>query len=516
MTNLRVSAQAITSPIFRVKGQRSRWYYPDERLTPEHCEILRNVDISERGVAHGRLGYGAYNASQLDGGEAPMGFYEVTLANGDVKRVVVTRTKIYTDNGITRVNITGSALTGGAEDRVEFEFLKDQLIINNGVDTVQVWDGNDTVPNVATDLATVPWTKVAGMFTHKNLLLAFGTTEGGTYYPTRLRWCDINRRTFVIDLNTWRPDNRYEIYDGGTKIVGAIENWGKALIFKADGLYPGEIFYDQLGLYDFRLDKPIRGFSPIAKHSIVARPELVAGIAREGVFLIRPDLSFLIANNDDTAEWFNLNQDRLQYAVAQVREKDHQIRFLLSSGANTSGHNNVLVLDWETGDTWINLPSKVMNTISRFISAGNERDLYGSLDGYLYEGNNGAYTDDAGTGFTWRIKMAPNDLGLPGKSKHVLNIRTLYRKRPGQQSITFRAHINEGREGNVVETLTIGSTLEWNAGSKWNAGNKWPGAGAQRADVFVNRVCETIAPEWQSSSPASIEGYIVEYIPLDA
>ena len=50
-------------------------------------------------------------------------------------------------------------------------------------------------------------------------------------------------------------DNRYEIYDGGPKIVAACDNWGTALIFKEDGLYPGEIVYDQLGHFDFQLGR---------------------------------------------------------------------------------------------------------------------------------------------------------------------------------------------------------------------------------------------------------------------
>ena len=104
---------------------------------------------------------------------------------------------------------------------------------------------------------------------------------------------------------------------------------------------------------------------------------------------------------------------------------------------------------------------------------------------------------------------------MPGKSKHILNIRTLYRKRAGQQNITFRANFDEGRSSSYEEVITVGTGLQWNEGNLYNAGLKWPGAGALRADIFVNRVCETIAPEWTGDDPASIEGYIVEYIALE-
>lgn len=508
----RVSSQTRTSNIFRIRGQRSRWFYPDQRLTPEHCEIMRNIDLSERGVAHSRYGYGDYtNQGQLTGGEPVTGLKEIVYSNGTKKRVVVTPTKIYTDSGTARADITGTALTATGQDRVQFAFLKDQLIINNGVDNVRVWDGAAANTSV---LTPVPWTKTKGIFTHKNLLIAFGSTESGTYHPTRVRWCDISRQTYEVDINNWPENNRYEIYDGGAAIVGAVDNWGTSLVFKEDGLYPGEIFYDQLGFFDYRLSTPIRGFSPIAQHSIIARPEFVCGLAQEGIFVIRPDLSFEIANTDDTTDFFKLNQTQLRNCVAYVREREHQVRFLASD--TTSGFNKVIVWDWETGDTWIDLPSDTLNYAARIVDDSNvERDLIGTLDGFLYEGNNSAYSTDAGTGFTWRIKMSPNDLGMPGKSKHILNIRTLYRKRAGQQNITFRANFDEGRSSSYEEVITVGTGLQWNEGNLYNAGLKWPGAGALRADIFVNRVCETIAPEWTGDDPASIEGYIVEYIALE-
>jgi len=511
----RISQQTTTSPIFRVRGQRSRWFYPDQRLTPEHCEVMRNIDLSERGVAHSRFGYGDYTTQgQLSPSESVVGIKEVTYSSGTKKRVIVTPDRVYTDSGTARTNITGSALTGTDNDRVQFAFLKDQLLINNAHDQIRVWNGTGNTADLAASSGSLPWTKAKGIYEHKNLLIAFGTTEGGNYKPTRIRWCDISRQTYEVDINTWPDNNRYEIYDGGTAIVGAADNWGTSLIFKEDGLYPGEIFYDQLGFFDYRLASPIRGFSPMAKHSIIARPEFVCGIAQEGIFVIRPDLSFEIANLDDNTDFFKLNQEQLKNCVAYVREREHQVRFLVSD--STSGFNKIVVWDWETGDTWIDLPSDTLNFAARIIDDNNvERDLLGTLDGDLYEANNAQFDTDAGKGFTWRIKMAPNDLGAPGKSKHILNVRTLYRKRAGQQTITFRANFDEGRSSSYTETLTVGSGIKYNEGNKYNDGLKWPGAGALRADVFVNRVCETIAPEWTSADPASIEGYVVEYISLE-
>lgn len=510
----RVAPEATTSRMFRIRGQMSRWVYPDPRLTPEHCEVLRDVNISERGVTQSRYGSTAYNSTALPGGEAAVGLWQ-GMFGANLKQVVVTPDKVYSDDGTTRVDITGSALTGGNDDRIQFDFIKSVLVMNNGVDAPRTWTGDDSSPVNTADLGGIPFTKSVCQMVHKNLLMYLGTTEDGTLYPTRVRWCDINRRNFTIDITSWLDANRYEIYDGGPAIIGAVDNWGTALVFKEDGVYPGEIFYDQLGFYDFRLAQPQRGFSPVAKHSIIARPEFVFGVAKEGIFVLRPDMSFEIVNTDDSEEWFNLNQSRLQYAQSWVREKDHQVRTLVSSSSNSSGHNYELVWDWQTGDLWIDRIAQTLSTARSIRISDVEYDWLGALNGMLYKSNDSTVNTDAGTAYTWRIKTAPNDLGLPGRSKHVLNIRTWYRKRTGASTSSFKVFIDEGRGSTESGQLTLDPALQWNTGLKWNDVNKWPGANLQRVDFFVNRIADTVAVEWTDSNPASLVGYQVEYLPLE-
>lgn len=511
MTEARVGGPGvITSPVYRIKGQKSNWRYPDPRLTPEDCEVLRNVNLSERGTANSRTGYVLYNSTQLSGGEAGVGLFQETFKSGTEKRLVATRTKMYTDDGSTRADITGSDFTGGVDDRFQFEFLKDRILINNRVDQIRTYSGSG---NTA-DLTGTLWTKAGGMFVHKNLLMVYDTTESSVRQPTRVRWCDINRSTFVVDITKWIAKNVYEIYDGGPPIVSAIDNWGTALFFKKDGMYPGEIFYDDPGFNDFRLGKPQRGFSPLGK-KLVARPEFVFGIAREGIFVIRPDMSFEIVTRDNDNMWKGLNKSRLQYAQPYIVEDEHQVRTLVSSANNTSGHDQELVWDWETGDIWLDNPVHVHNIAERIDISDVEQHWRVSTSGFIYKGNLPAYVDDAGTGFDWRIGMAPNDLGRPGQQKHVLNIKTIHRKRLGQQDVILRAYLDEGRSRTVTGTLAMAVGVQWNEGPSWNTGKTWPGASSRRTDFEVNRHCESVAPEWTGSGPSGIEGYQVEYIPLE-
>ncbi len=509
----RVSEGAVTSPIFRIRGQKSRWRYPDPRVSPENCEILRDVNLSERGTADSRYGYALYNSTQLAGSEAAVGLAEVTLPSGTVRRIVITPTAVYNDDGTTRTTITGTALTGGVDNRARILFAKGQVIFNNGYDAPRVWSG--ALGSTTADLATVPWSKVTDIMIHKNLLFALGTTEGGTYYPTRIRWCDVDWDSYTVDINTWPTANRYEVYDGGPELVGGVEAWGIAMIFKKDGVYPGQIVFDSTGHYDFELGQPLRGFSPISTLSIVSRPEFVFAAAKEGLVVIRSGMEFEVVNSDDVTTWLGLNKARWQYSQAFIRETDHQVRLLCSSVTNSSSHDRVLVWDWETGDTWLDRPSKVITYANSITVSSQELDWFCSGDGYLYTGNKSTYIDDAGTGFNWQIKMHPNDLGLPGKSKHVLNVKTIYRRRSRAQDITLRVHIDEGREAYVRNVLDVSSPYKWSSGLGWGSGLRWPTSGTLISDTFVNRICSTISPEWSSDSPAIIEGYQVEFVPLE-
>jgi len=571
--NLRVSQQTVTSPIFRIKGQRSRWFYPDARLTPEHAEVMRNIDISERGVAHSRYGYTAYTESTLTkddtsnyNGYAITGLQSVTFADGSNRRVVLGTsaatgsdvTAMWNDPGgvgQTITNLTGSdTLTADYDTRFTYAFLKDKLWISDSEGQLQSWTGSLTAnftklaPKEATaGVGSDIFTACKGVFIHSNGLGVYGTTEGGTYQPTTVRFCSVSLSKsdmWVVDPVIFPQQNVFKCFEGGAPIVHCIDFNGKLLIFKEDGLYTGFVSTTEMGYRNFQFERTIRGFSPTGRNAIISRPEFCCGLAKEGIFVITPDLQYQIVNSDDITEFFNLNLFRLDKAQAVVREADHQVRFYMSTngsdlrGGGAGGFDIILVWDWETGDSWLDTPSHLLNTISTFVgSDGKQRDWIGAMKnvedgpefdgssgrinsgnafGRIFTGNESSINEDWKIPYTWHIKMSPNDLGLPGRSKHVLNVTTLYRRRTGQQKLTFRANINEGRESAYQEEVTLGTGVQWDRNESYNKGRKWPGTGALRADVFVNRVCETIAPEWVSGSPASIEGYIVEYIPLDA
>jgi len=194
-----------------------------------------DMNLSEYGTSDARYGTTAYNATILAGSEDAVGLIQETWSTGE-NELVVTPTKVYIDDGTTRTDVTGSlTLTaGGTDDRIRKAFINDKVVVTNGKDETWYKDGDFTAPSNATALTGMQWTTCEDLITHQGLLLAFAPTESGTKYGTRIRWCDINSNTYVPDITTWPSVNRFEVYEGGPPIIGAVDNFGKCLVFKGD------------------------------------------------------------------------------------------------------------------------------------------------------------------------------------------------------------------------------------------------------------------------------------------
>jgi len=94
-----------TSPVFRVRGQRSRWRYPHPRAEPEYCEVIRNMNLSERGTADSRNGYAGFTTSVISGAENIVGLTQQTFLTHGTQQLISTPTKVISDNGSTQKNI---------------------------------------------------------------------------------------------------------------------------------------------------------------------------------------------------------------------------------------------------------------------------------------------------------------------------------------------------------------------------------------------------------------------------
>lgn len=115
-------------------------------------------------------------------------YYLQIFSTADSKYMIHAGTgAVFADDGATRTDITGPALTGSIDNRWSGGTLNGVFVMNNGVDKPMYWGGN-----VATDLATLTgwgatW-KCSTLRPHKNYLVALDITKGTTRYPTMVKW----------------------------------------------------------------------------------------------------------------------------------------------------------------------------------------------------------------------------------------------------------------------------------------------------------------------------------------
>ena len=519
VTTDRITAGATqTTRVFQVRGQMAQWRYPDafQRLTPEYARKIRNMNLSERGSADVRRGYAPFNITQLTGGVPVVGLYQKTFPAHGSQIIVCGTDAVYTDNGTTRKDITnGVAWSPTADQRVQFAYLDRKVFMNNGDDQIVTWDGDFDSPSGMAALTGMPWTKARAMVPHKGMLVVLRPTEGGVDQTTMIRWNDINRQTQESDTGTWIQTNRTEIYEGGEPIIGGVNNWGRLWVFKEDGAYSGRLT-TQLGRFEYEFMDELHGFEPIATLGLVVRPEFIFGVAREGAFVIRPDLSFEIVTTDNQSAWRDLVlSGRLEHSVAWIRSKDKQVRLLCSSKDNAANHDTVMVWDWNNNATWFDEPEDVMNYAAPVTVSNEELDFYGTPDGYLHKGNGVDVTSDNGTEINWDVDMSPNDIGFPNVRKMIIAIRVYIKQRVGTQIFNTWVELDQGKQASVTAQLQGGITQQYNTGLQYNSGLLYEGGTNQQLYVFVNRVAELVAPRMFGSDPIELIGYDVEWMPLE-
>lgn len=94
-------------------------------------------------------------------------------------------TSVHSDDGTTRDDITGTAPTGGIDDRWTGGTLNGVFFLNNGVDDPMYWGGTGNLASVPGWDAT--WT-CKSLGAYKNYLVAIGVSKGASDYPHMVKW----------------------------------------------------------------------------------------------------------------------------------------------------------------------------------------------------------------------------------------------------------------------------------------------------------------------------------------
>ena len=97
--------------------------------------------------------------------------------------------KIYVDDGTTRTEITGTAPTGGTDNRWTGGTIGGLLVLSNGVDVPMYWD-NNTANNLATLTGWNSNHRCKSLRVFKNFLIALAPTKTSVLYPHTVMWSD--------------------------------------------------------------------------------------------------------------------------------------------------------------------------------------------------------------------------------------------------------------------------------------------------------------------------------------
>lgn len=522
MAGIDVTPSLRKSAIVRLRGA-SDLIYPNPGLSSENTEILEDLNITRTGTGRKRFGYDEFNAAQITESSAAKditGLAQIPFKAG-TKQVEFAGTKFYEDDGTTRTDRVGTlSLTDNADLRWRTVFIQDSMVATNGTDETVRWTGSGAATNLTAG-ANIPFTLCRDLVIHNRNLLILRPTVSGTDHTTRVMWADLNLRQYTIDITNVPTDSFAEVYDQGPPIIGGVDFNEFCYIFKEDDFYLTKLDYDR-GFIELDIIKAVRGFEPIATNSILSRvgnPSFAFVVARDGAYRINPDNTFHRVTRSKDETWQDLNQSRLQHAVSFVREKDHQIRTLLSSSNNTSGHDRVMVYNWETGDVWFDILPESIGFADSWIISNVEYDIFGSADGYVHQANNKYKTDDNGNDISWRMKFAPNDLSdSNGQSqrpeeKNIINLVTLYRSKVGLQTIALSVFLDEGGGEAKTQTtnLKIGTSLTYDSGNKYDNGLVYRGGVNERFSFFINRQASRVQPQYTGTDDFEFQGYFIEY-----
>ncbi len=301
-------------------------------------------------------GWQKFMAQQLDG--PIMAIDNYYQFDGDEYLMIATPTTIYkydvTNN--VAIDITTTSLTGDSSDIILTETAQNLFIVTNGKDKIQYWDG------VASSIADLPGLtdcvnvdQVAGVVVNSarcfayfnNFLILGGTTEDGTSYPQRIRWCQQgNVQKWKLETDGSGEAGWGDLTDGVDWIVRLIPFKNYLVAYKERSIQV-LTYIGGVSIFD--------KWPAIAGTGLLA-PRAVVDLGDEHIFL-GPDnfYSFnfqevLVAGDDIGKEFFRmLDPNKADLTTAFVVEELDEVWFPFVSTNSPDGlHDMAAVYNYNT------------------------------------------------------------------------------------------------------------------------------------------------------------------------
>lgn len=266
-------------------------------------------------------------------------------------------TSAYSDNGITQTNITGTALTGTANQKITSCVLGGVLIINNQADRPKYWAGSGNLANLT------GWTsthRCKALRSFKNYLIALNITKGSNNYASMVKWSHAAAPGFIPDSwdenDTTRDAGELDVAETDDEIVDGLALGNTFIIYKQRSCY-GMQYLGNNSI--FRVFKLPGGFGALTQNCVADTPnghvvltngpDVIRHYANEPQSIIQGKWRKWLADNIDPSSYYNS-------FVACNRDKS-EVWVCIPTTGNTYP-NVALIWNWND-DTWtkISIPN---------------------------------------------------------------------------------------------------------------------------------------------------------------
>lgn len=433
---------------------------------------LQNIDLDTDGALNKRKGYSLYNSTVLS--ENADSLYYYTKNNSDAWMITCAGNIYKTDSfDGTWDDITGTtAIT--ADTRASIVTFDDTVIISNGVDKVQEWDGTGTCSD--NDVyADIVLSKAKYLAVYQNKLVFANVTVDGTYYPDRVYFSD-----------TQDKDGHSGVYitigfDDGDEITGVIVLGSYLYALKKNSIYrirgTGEI------TVPYTFDKTSATEGCIAPYSIQTANNMIIYLSDKGLTVFDGTSSKVISTRiKPTLD--NLDGDLKIDASSVIFKELNQYWLSISDGGED---DRIVIWDYHHNAFLLHEGIHGRALLSLIDSDNNERLYFSDFNGYVYRSNQGYNDNPSG------VETAVNAyyytkhfyLNTLITKKEAIFLAIIYKYSPINSILNLGYSYDFSTSDYVTEIISLQSRNNpiWDI-AKWDV-DKWGGEGASyhRVDI---------------------------------
>lgn len=254
--------------------------------------------------------------------------------------------RVFSDDGTTRTDLTpASPYTGNVDDRWTGGSFNGLMILNNGVDQPQYWNGN-----TATDFANITGWNAAWrcgfMRPFKNYLVAGDVTKTGTRYSSLVKWSSLADPGALPaswdETNPAVEAGEVPLADSPDALIDAMPLGDQLILYKERSMYAMQPSGDQ---YIFRITR---------------LPWDVGMIAR-GCGAVTPKGHVVLTASDVVIH----NGSQPQSILTDANGDDRMRRWLFDRIDQTNWRRCYLIANNNTSEVWICFPETGQNACTK-------------------------------------------------------------------------------------------------------------------------------------------------------